>query len=510
MIQRYFLDLFSGIGGFALGAHWAGLRFDRHYFSEVDDYALRTYSSRFPDAEPLGDIRAIQGDDLPRGDWIIAGGFPCQDISVAGKGAGLEGERSGLWYEYARIIGEIRPRYAIMENVGALAFRGLDSVLGSLAALGYDAEWQDIRASDVGAPHRRERIWIVAWDSNKIDIEKVRAVCKEQRPNTFGVCEKMAYANDGRPDARGKGLGTPDSNEAPDNTTRQGQDVPNADRGRCEGERERGLLDGERAALGDDVDGCNSAEGALADAERERLQAGWDCGGHGIPETEPEDVRSEIASGRDGALGNWWSVEPDVGGTLDGFSSWLDRLDGINTHKYNMTYGATEKERPGEILRALRSEVGAIQNKQQARRSECISPQEVLFAYLCELEARLDKQTDLFVESAETPQGSLRSLRDEEESPSASCGSIPEKQSTGKYSDSLQALPRLLARDAEKAWISYRRENASTIRHWESGIARVANGIPARVDRLKCLGNSIVPQIAELIFAQPAFDEWRL
>lgn len=161
--MRYFLDLFSGIGGFALGAYWAGLRFDEHYFSEVDDYATRVYSKRFPDAIPLGDIRNIDGTKLPKGEWIIAGGFPCQDISVAGKGAGLAGARSGLWYEYARLIGELRPRYAIMENVGALATRGLDCVLGSLAEIGYDAEWQDIRASDVGAPHKRERIWIVAY-----------------------------------------------------------------------------------------------------------------------------------------------------------------------------------------------------------------------------------------------------------------------------------------------------------------------------------------------------------
>ena len=161
--MTYFLDLFSGIGGFALGAYWAGLRFDGHYFSEVDNYAIRVYQQRFPDAIGLGDIRKIRGQDLPKGDWITCGGFPCQDISVAGKGVGLAGERSGLWFEYARLIGEIRPRYAIMENVGALSFRGLDAVLGSLAEIGYDAEWCDIRASDIGAPHRRERLWIVAY-----------------------------------------------------------------------------------------------------------------------------------------------------------------------------------------------------------------------------------------------------------------------------------------------------------------------------------------------------------
>ena len=161
--MTYFLDLFSGIGGFALGTYWAELRFDEHYFSEVDNYAIRVYQQRFPDAIGLGDIRKIRGQDLPKGDWITCGGFPCQDISVAGKGAGLAGERSGLWFEYARLIGEIQPQYAIMENVGALSFRGLDAVLGSLAEIGYDAEWCDIRASDVGAPHKRERIWIVAY-----------------------------------------------------------------------------------------------------------------------------------------------------------------------------------------------------------------------------------------------------------------------------------------------------------------------------------------------------------
>lgn len=189
-----YIDLFSGIGGFALGAYWAGWRFDRHYFSEIDPWCCKLYQQRFPEAIPLGDIKGIDGrrlvSDTKRHDdaqnesrrgeerrtdsqgtdcfgerWIISGGFPCQDISTAGKGAGITGARSGLWFEYARLIGEIRPRYAIMENVGALTRRGLDRVLGSLAEIGYDAEWSDIRASDVGAPHRRERIWIVAYPS---------------------------------------------------------------------------------------------------------------------------------------------------------------------------------------------------------------------------------------------------------------------------------------------------------------------------------------------------------
>lgn len=181
--MTHFLDLFAGIGGFALGAHWAGLRFDQHYYSEIEPYAIKIYEQRFPDAIALGDICKIDGTRLPTGDWIIAGGFPCQDISVAGKGAGLAGTRSGLWYEYARLIGELRPRYAIMENVGALSFRGLDAVLGSLAEIGYDAEWCDIRASDVGAPHRRERIWIIAYS----DEERIQRGGKETIYREFGI-----------------------------------------------------------------------------------------------------------------------------------------------------------------------------------------------------------------------------------------------------------------------------------------------------------------------------------
>ncbi len=158
-----YIDLFSGIGGFALGAYWAEMHFENHYFSEIEPYAVELYQKRFPDAVPLGDITKHEEWKLEPGEYIITGGFPCPDISSAGKGAGITGARSGLWFVMRDVIRELRPRFAIMENVGALTFRGLTHVLGSLAEIGYDAEWQDIRASDMGAPHRRERLWIVAY-----------------------------------------------------------------------------------------------------------------------------------------------------------------------------------------------------------------------------------------------------------------------------------------------------------------------------------------------------------
>jgi len=158
------LDIFSGIGGFSLGLERSGF-FRTVAFCEIEPFPRRVLKKHWPDVPIYEDVRTLTADTLQR-DGIaidaICGGFPCQDISVAGKGAGIEGERSGLWSEYARIIGEIRPRFVIVENVAALLGRGLDRVLGDLAALGYDAEWDCIPASYVGDPHNRDRIWIAA------------------------------------------------------------------------------------------------------------------------------------------------------------------------------------------------------------------------------------------------------------------------------------------------------------------------------------------------------------
>ena len=127
------------------------MHFDNHYFSEVDKYCCKLYSLRFPEAIPLGDIQKIEFALLPKGNWIITGGFPCQDISVAGKGEGISGKRSGLWSEKFKSIRVLRPRFAIIENVGAITFRGLDRVLSDLAEIGYDAEWLMTIGEELGS-----------------------------------------------------------------------------------------------------------------------------------------------------------------------------------------------------------------------------------------------------------------------------------------------------------------------------------------------------------------------
>jgi DNA (cytosine-5)-methyltransferase 1 len=157
------LDLFSGIGGFSLGLERAGMR--TVDFCEIEPFCRSVLKTHWPDVPIFEDVTKLKASDINEQVNVIAGGFPCQDISTAGRGAGLSGSRSGLWFEYHRLINEIQPQFAIIENVSALRSRGLDEVLRSLAKIGYDAEWHCIPASAVGAPHRRDRIWIVAYPS---------------------------------------------------------------------------------------------------------------------------------------------------------------------------------------------------------------------------------------------------------------------------------------------------------------------------------------------------------
>ena len=161
------LDLFSGIGGFSLAAQWVwGEELEIVYMVENDKHCQRVLTKQWPDVPIYSDIRTFECSAINAID-LITGGFPCQDISIAGKGVGIEGERSGLWTEFKRIIREVRPRFALIENVPALTHRGLDRVLCDLAEIGYDAEWQCISASEVGAWHKRERIWIVAYPNRR-------------------------------------------------------------------------------------------------------------------------------------------------------------------------------------------------------------------------------------------------------------------------------------------------------------------------------------------------------
>ena len=167
------LALFAGAGGGILGGQLLGWR--TVCAVESDPYAAGVLLARQNDQtfEPFpvwDDVRGFDGKPWRGIVDVVSGGFPCQDISLAGKGAGIEGQRSGLWSEFARIIGEVRPRYAFVENSPALTSRGLGVVLGDLAALGFAAEWGVLGAHNVQAPHKRDRIWILGADTQCVQL----------------------------------------------------------------------------------------------------------------------------------------------------------------------------------------------------------------------------------------------------------------------------------------------------------------------------------------------------
>jgi DNA (cytosine-5)-methyltransferase 1 len=200
-----YLDLFSGIGGFSLGFQQAGWKFKKHYFSEVDRYADQIYTRHFPEAVAVGDITKVDGTKLDKID-LITFGFPCQDLSIAGKRRGLEGSRSGLFYEATRLIRECKPGIFIFENVKGLltSNKGEDfeSVLREIADIGlYECEWQLVNTSWV-LPQNRERIYFIGhlgkggfrkifpFRENDTDVIRLQQAARgEQQRVSCGVSE---------------------------------------------------------------------------------------------------------------------------------------------------------------------------------------------------------------------------------------------------------------------------------------------------------------------------------
>lgn len=277
------LDLFSGIGGFSLGLERSG-GFKTVAFCEIEPFPRRVLAKHWPGVPIYEDVKTLTKARLDA-DGIsvdaICGGFPCQDISTAGKGAGIEGQRSGpMWSEYARIIGEFRPQVVVVENVAMLLGRGLDRVLGDLAALGYDAEWHCIPAAAVGAPHRRDRIWIVGY-----------AGC-QQWSQIGGECRTEISCG-------------------PSNRPRNdGPFISDSDKPRLE------------RWLRNELQECA------------RQRAAWKSGSYDADSEEKRLERSEFQWQQDSKFQrssnkSWWFIEPDVGRVADGVSSRVDRLKGL-------------------------------------------------------------------------------------------------------------------------------------------------------------------------------------
>lgn len=157
-------SLFSGIGGFELGAEIVGI--NNIWNCEIEEFQRNILKKNFKDTKQYADIKELQNPEYVD---IISGGFPCQDISIAGKGAGIDGERSGLWSEMFRVVRDVRPKYVLIENSSMLAIRGFETVLCDLSKIGYNAEWQCLSGTTFGIQQNRERLYCIAYPNSEHD-----------------------------------------------------------------------------------------------------------------------------------------------------------------------------------------------------------------------------------------------------------------------------------------------------------------------------------------------------
>jgi DNA (cytosine-5)-methyltransferase 1 len=460
-------SLFSGVGGFDLGLERTG-HMQTVWFCEQDEFCQRVLAKHWPGVPCHPDVRALVantgrgrlqpdgvGRGLPvapegagRGEQrrpasidpagggspdgqvlvpvpyvdVLCGGFPCQDLSYAGRGAGLDGERSGLWIEYARLIRELRPRYVIVENVSALLARGLGRVLGDLAACGYDAEWDCIPASAVGAPHRRDRVWLVAYPARDLRAGAASGGTERERAWSGGEPRGVADADgSGRLERRGS-----ESVRAQLATAERCGEVANAERPGLQGLAGSGST-GERRAPGEPA-------GVGQGRERQR---------------EPQ---------------------PDVGRVADELSAGLDggRLD-VERSRYQEARAAGASH--AEAMRAVRE-----------HGTPAPTPPGLL-------EARGDHRG-----LCEVPPGARR----------AGCDQADEEaEGLHDLRGDLHELQPLAGQDLLEAMSqrSWPPRGHEALGWWdvEPPVGRVAHGVPKRVDRLRSLGNALVPQIAEWI-----------
>ena len=184
------LDLFSGIGGFSLGLERTG-GFETVAFCEIDPFCRKVLAKHWPSVPCFESV--TDNEHTEQQADIITAGFPCQDISFAGAGAGLAGTRSGLWREVVRAVRLVRPSLALVENVAALLARGMGKVLGDLAEIGYDTEWDCIPAVAIGAPHIRDRVWVVANNRSQRGQGSFPEAVSQQP--TFSWCENVRGAS---------------------------------------------------------------------------------------------------------------------------------------------------------------------------------------------------------------------------------------------------------------------------------------------------------------------------
>lgn len=314
-----FGSLFAGIGGFDLGLERAGMVCK--WQVEIDEYASKVLAKHWPNVHRWDDVCTWPQENTEYVD-VICGGFPCQDISYAGKGAGLDGERSGLWFEFARVVREMEPRAVAVENVAALLTRGLDEVLGTLASLGYDAEWDCIPAAAVGAPHIRDRIFILGYASGK--RLPARRICDREYVGN----ESDAASENSKVLADTQGQRRRETREHCERQAKRPTDSRDVLAGSKSNRRRQRITDGRRSCEGTsprEERGLGDGDSFSSDTDSEVLAS----------RDEPRVIReatrgtlAELERIRSKYRG-FWDTEPAVGRVANGIPNRAHRLRGL-------------------------------------------------------------------------------------------------------------------------------------------------------------------------------------
>ncbi len=310
------LALFAGAGGGILGGQLLGWR--TVCAVEWEPYAACVLAARqndglLPPFPIWDDVQTFDGRPWRGVAQVISGGFPCQDISIAGKGDGLDGERSGMWKQMARIICEVGPEYVFVENSPMLVSRGLGAVLGDLSSMGFDAKWGIVGAKDVGANHQRDRIWIVAHSNSNGWTTR-----KKSRSIGTTVSEQQERQINSLNSERASCISSTKTN-VPDSKCLGWQ----------EGSSERGASQNKESPSDTGHGSSPIGERELSDSMCDRLQ-----GSRSIGETEGQ-IGLRCRKGRYeeqniyGSDSTWWSVEPDIRRVVNGMDARVDRLKAL-------------------------------------------------------------------------------------------------------------------------------------------------------------------------------------
>ena len=389
-------SLFSGIGGLDLGLERAGM--DVIWQSEIDPYACKVLNKHWPTVPNLGNIKEIDWSQVERPD-VICGGYPCQPFSTAGKRQG-EGDARHLWPWVRECIAELRPRYAVLENVRGHLSLGFGAVLGDLAAIGYDTEWQVIPAAAVGAPHRRDRVFIVAYAAEQGLQRPIGQVIERHRDGLANGSQELADTNS--------------------NGWVYGQTELNATEGRIDAQRD--------IATGSaDVADTNN-DGLVATTLRGSTRKTADK--QSTRQNNATNIKRRSSASRDVADTNSIGLE---GQRAEQSAAGIGR-SGQTVADTNSTSRQQQRER-----QVQESNIGGC--------SETVADNEFI--------------------------------------------------GDGQHRITTDAAIKSGQRDNHQ-----RGETDDVSRQWwaiEPDVGRVAHGVPNRVDRLRCLGNAVVPQVAEYV-----------